>query len=109
MIERICENCQYWKQNKNKPREEKKDDDCPFDYHTELDEDYGQCRSNPPRVGEGDYCSMWPVTRKDDWCGIFVQKEIEWTKLTIEEQKEYFITIPPKRTGFWNWLVNIFK
>lgn len=67
---RRCDKCEWWARNKNKPREEH-DDNCPFDYHQELDETLGQCRINPPMVVIGEYYTMFPVTSEDCWCGKF--------------------------------------
>lgn len=62
-----CENCQYW---------------YPFKIDEHLTGE-GQCRRNAPRIisQEPPYPSyaLWPITKKDDWCGEVELKKIMFT------------------------------
>ena len=79
-MKKTCKNCKYWFQENDDYR-------CPQDENDRHIEHMGSCLRNAPTITRGmivpaeqliveeeEYDSVWPYTRKWEWCGEFEQK-----------------------------------
>ena len=59
-------------------------------WFVEVDENKGECRRYPP-VSKPKFCSLFPIVRKDYWCGEFTSKYKKLEQQKVQELIDEFI------------------